>query len=152
MFIKDFLDDLKENKIKIYVDMDGVIADFDVGNPSGYDKKRPLYTSIDKLKKLSEEERYELHILSICRMKEGFEEKNSWLDKFAPFFKKENRHIIVRELNGFKESSKLKQEFVTNIERDGSKIVIIDDDIKVIRDILEKNEDVLILKDTALVD
>ncbi len=152
MFIKDFLDNLKEDKIKIYVDMDGVIADFDVGNPFGYDKKRPLITSIDKLKILSEDERYELHILSICRLKEGFEEKNYWLDKYAPFFKKENRHIIVRELNDFKESSKLKEEFVTNIERDSSKIVIIDDDIKVIREIREKNEDVLILKDTALVD
>ena len=90
--------------------------------------------------------------MSICRLKEGFEEKNYWLDKYAPFFKKENRHIIVRELNDFKESSKLKEEFVTNIERDSSKIVIIDDDIKVIREIREKNEDVLILKDTALVD
>ena len=29
--------------INMFVDMDGVIADYDVGFPSGYDKKRPLY-------------------------------------------------------------------------------------------------------------
>lgn len=35
----DYLKKFKDKRIKIYVDMDGVIADFDVGNPSEYEKK-----------------------------------------------------------------------------------------------------------------
>ena len=94
----------------------------------------------------------ELFILSVTRMNEGFEQKNNWLDKFAPFFKKENRIIISREANEFKPSKELKALYIKNIERDNSQIIIIDDDPSVIHEIKDKNEDVIILKDTALID
>ena len=51
-----------------------------------------------------------------------------------------------------KESKLLKTEFVSSIERDGSKIVIIDNDPSIIHTIRKENEDVILLKDTALVD
>ena len=38
------------------------------------------------------------------------------------------------------------------VERDGSVIVVIDDDPKNLRAIRQSNEDVVLLKDTALVD
>ena len=72
---------------------DGVIADFDVGNPKDYDKKRPLKDSITKLEEISKMLNVNMYILSITRMSSGIEEKNNWLDKFAPFFKKENSYI-----------------------------------------------------------
>lgn len=152
MFIIDFFEQFKGEKVKFFVDMDGVVADYDVGTPKDYDKKRPLYTSIKKLEKISKMENVELHILSIARYNSGLEEKNKWLDEFAPFFKKENRNIITRESNDMKESKVLKTEFVNNIERDGSKIVIIDDDPAILHTIRKENEDVILLKDTALVD
>ena len=88
MYFMDVIRKLKDNKIKIFVDMDGVIADYDVGNPSRYDIKRPLISNITKLEKVAKIERVELFILSVSRKNVGIEEKNIWLDKNAPFFKK----------------------------------------------------------------
>ena len=40
---------LKLKKIKLFVDMDGVVADYIFCSAQDYDKKRPLYDNIDKL-------------------------------------------------------------------------------------------------------
>lgn len=153
MFLKDFLKEFKDKKVKLYVDMDGVIAHYDVGVAAEFDTKRPLLSSIKKLKEISEMENIELYILSITRMDEGFNQKNEWLDKYAPFFKTENRVIISRESNDFKSSWDLKTEYLQSLKREkNSVIIVIDDDPLVLKKIGETNEDVIRLKDTALVD
>lgn len=152
MFIKEFLKQFDNNKIKIFVDMDGVIADYDFNKPNNYHLKRPLYESIKKLELLSNEENIELYILSITRKTEGYEQKNEWLDKYAPFFKKENRVIISREENNMLESSKLKSNYLKQYKRDGSVIVVIDDDPINLKEIHNSNNDIILLKDSALID
>ena len=152
MYLENYLKQYNGKKVKIFVDMDGVIADYDVGIAYSYDKKRPLYSSIDKLEKISKEDNIELFILSVTRMNVGYDEKQNWLDRYAPFFKKENRVIISREKHGFEETATLKANYIKNLERDGSVIVVIDDDPRIIKEIRELNEDVVLLKDTALVD
>ena len=152
MYIEDFLKQYKDYKIRLFVDMDGVIADYDVGNPKNYDKKRPLISSIEKLKEISKMDNIELYILSVSRMNEGVEQKNLWLDKYAPFFKKENRIIISREANEFINTSTIKERYITDLERDDSKIIVIDDDPKILKEIMNNNNDVILLKDTVLVD
>ena len=131
--------------------MDGVIVDFDVGNASEYDKKRPLLTNIDILREVAKNENVEMFILSITRLTIGREEKNIWLDKYVEFIKPENRYIISREENNFLPSKKLKKNFIKKIARDDSVIVIIDDDPAIIDEIRKANDDVYLLKDTALV-
>lgn len=152
MYLKDYLEQYKNKKIKMFVDMDGVIVDYVVGSTDDFDKRRPLTTSISKLKELNDEGNVELHILSVTRMDKGVKEKNVWLDKYAPIFEKENRVIISRESNDFKSSAELKSEYLNGVERDESVIVFIDDDPRVIKAVGELNKDVIILKDTALVD
>ena len=39
MYIKDYLEQFDGKKIKIFVDMDGVIADYVFGAPRDYNKK-----------------------------------------------------------------------------------------------------------------
>ena len=136
----------------VVVDMDGVIADYDVGVPSGYDLKRPLFTSLAKLEEISKMDNIELYVLSVTRMSEGIEQKNIWLDKYAPFFKKSNRVIISREANDFEQTDILKSEFVKKLKRDESVIIIIDDDPRILHRIKDENDDIVLLKDTALVD
>ena len=85
-------------------------------------------------------------------MKKGYEEKQIWLDRNAPFFKKENRIIITREENDFKASSSLKANYLKGLQRDDCVIVVIDDDPRVIKEIQDKNDDVVLLKDTVLID
>lgn len=152
MYLEDYLKKYNEKKVKMFVDMDGVIVDYDVGVAHSYDKKRPLYSSIEKLEKISKEDNIELFILSVTRMNEGYDEKQNWLDKYAPFFKRENRIIISREKHDFEGSATLKANYMKSVERDGSVIVVIDDDPRIIKAIRELNEDVVLLKDTVLVD
>lgn len=152
MYIIDYFEKLKNEKIKLYVDMDGVIADYDVGVAYEYEQKRPLYSNIEKLETISKMENVDINILSISRYTKGIDEKNRWLDKYAPFFEKDKRNIIARELNDMRLSTELKLEFVKGIERDGSKIIIIDDDPAVIHSIRKECDDVVLLKDSALVD
>lgn len=152
MYIEQVIRRYKNKKIKLYVDMDGVIADYEVGNASDFHLKRPLISNISKLEVISKINNVELFILSITRMDEGFEQKQMWLDKNAPFFKKENRVIISRESNEFINSDDLKAQYVKNLKRDGSLIIVIDDDPRVLFKIKELCEDVVLLKDTVLVD
>ena len=152
MYLENFLEQYKDKKVKMFVDMDGVIADFDFGNNGDYDKKRPLYSSIEKLERISKKDNIDLYIFSATRMNKGYDEKQYWLDKYAPFFKKENRVIISREKHDFVETATLKANYMKNVERDGSILVVIDDDPKNLRAIRQSNEDVVLLKDTALVD
>lgn len=150
MYLKEFLKQYN-NKIKLYIDMDGVIADYDFGIPKDYDKKRPLYDSIKKLEQISKLDNIELYILSITRMTEGRQEKNTWLDKYVPFIKKENRIIISREENDFESSSILKARYINNLKTTDT-IIVIDDDPRVLKEINNLNKNIILLKDTVLVD
>ena len=152
MYLENFLEKYNDKKVKMFVDMDGVIADFNFGEARNFDKKRPLYSSISKLENISKKDNVDLYIFSATRMNKGYDEKQYWLDKYAPFFKKENRVIISREKHDFLESSELKADYMKNVERDGSVLIVIDDDPKNLRAIRKLNDDVVLLKDTALID
>lgn len=152
MYFENCIKEFGDKKIKIFVDMDGVIADYIVGDAYNYHKKRPLYTNLQKLEEVSKLSNVELHILSVSRMDEGVAQKNEWLDKYAPFFKKEHRAIIPRESNNFKSSSELKSNYAKNIARDGSILIIIDDDCRILKILHEENNDIILYKDTVLVD
>lgn len=88
--LKEFVKNKKIDSLAIFVDMDGVIADYRFGeghniknNVKGtYLKKRPIYTTINNLKKINDEEEFNIYILSSCFFKEQADEKNKWLDKF----------------------------------------------------------------------
>ena len=152
MYLKNYLKQYKDQKIKLFVDMDGVIADYIFGNAKDYDKKRPLKDSIKKLEEISKMPNIELFIFSATRYNEGLEQKQWWLDTYAPFFKKDNRIIISREANDMIESSILKANYLKDYKRDNSLIIVIDDDPKNLKEISKTNEDVILLKDTVLVD
>ena len=152
MYIKEYLEQFKDERVKLFVDMDGVIADYIFGSPKDFDQKSPLFDSIKKLEEISKMPNIEMYIFSVTRYSEGLEQKDGWLDKYAPFFKKENRIVISREAKGMEETAKLKAEYLKNFKRDGSKMILIDDDPRVLVAVSNKNEDVILLKDTVLVD
>ena len=141
-----------KSDVELYIDMDGVIAAYDIGNnPYDFANKRPLTENIAKIEKVIEIENVTLHILSICREKHQIEDNNNWLDKNAPFFKQENRVIISRELHDWKSAKDLKMEFIKNLNKD-KKVVLVDDDNQILKTIHENLKDVIVLQDSELVD
>ncbi len=86
-------------KIAIFVDMDGVVADYRLGEgeniknnkPCVYLNKRPIYTTIKNLQIINEKINCEMYMLSSCLYKEQANEKQMWLTKYMPFIKDENK-------------------------------------------------------------
>ena len=148
MYLKEFLK--KYDKIKLFIDMDGVIADYNFGEAEHFDKKRPLYDSIKKLEAISKMDNIELYILSVTRKDIGINEKNIWLDKYVNFIKKENRIILSKEGKD-KSSAQLKSEYLKKIKTDDT-IIVIDDDPSILKEINKTNKNIVLLKDTVLVD
>ena len=122
----------KNKKTRIYVDMDGVIASYDIGKPYDFENKRPLTTNIKTLSKINNLENTELFILSICKKDSQIKEKNNWLDKYAPFFQKDNRIIISKESNPNLSSKELKLNYLKSLKTD-NQIILIDDDNEIIK-------------------
>ena len=153
MYFKSKIDEYKNEKLKIFVDMDGVVADYDMGGPKlDYSIKRPLNNNIKQIEEISHYENIEIYILSVTRHNEGINQKNIWLDKYMPFVKKENRILISREENDMKRSRYLKAEYLQSIVSDEYKIILIDDDPTIIDEVRNQVPSIITMKDTVLVD
>ena len=142
---------LVEQNIDLFVDMDGVIASYDFGKPLDFKKKRPLYSNIKILEEVSKLDGLNLYILSVCRKNYQIEEKNEWLDKYAPFFKEENRIILSKENTPDVTSPLLKLNFLKEF-KSNNKVVLVDDDNNILSIISKSLKNVVLLQDSELID
>ena len=158
MFIGDdmhFLEEInkyKDTNIKLFVDMDGCIADYEVNNAKEYDKKRPLLTNIKLLEQLSNKDNIEIYILSITRYNPGFEEKNTWLDEYVPFIDTDHRVIISREANNMVKSPVLKANYLKQYKDSKDTIILIDDDPRILEAVSDMEPNIKLYKDTVFID
>lgn len=153
MYFENYLNEFKNSKIKIFVDMDGTIVDYVVGDVINFEGRRPLTHSINNLKNINNNmENVEIYVLSVTRMNSGIKQKIEWIKKYASFIKEENIIILAREDNDFLTAKELKANYLEKYKNDDSIIIMIDDDKLVLDEIKEKNSNIILLKDTALVD
>ena len=139
------------NKIKLFIDMDGVIASYDFGKPLNFKTKRPLNTNIEVLRKVSSLQNVELFILSVCRKDFQIDDKNEWLDKNASFFKKENRFILSKESIPNVSSPNMKLQFLKRYKT-SDKMILVDDDNVVLSTISNGLNDIILFQDSELID
>lgn len=122
----------------IFVDMDGTIAAYqhlpldsfgciDFISGEYFKNSIPVYPIIDKLKKYKEKG-YNLYILSAIPDSICEKEKNEWLDKYCPFFEKENRFFIGNK----KYKNVMLRNLLNKMKIDKKDVTVIDDDHQVL--------------------
>lgn len=155
MYIKNKLKEYYPNEeINIFVDMDGVITDYNFGSSLDFKNKRPLFSNINILRRLNRDKLINLYILSICKTKEDIDDKNTWLDKYAPFFTKKRRYIISKSEYPHLSSKELKLHFLIEIINDLNlkNVCLIDDDNAILKYIKDSNLDIKLFQDSSIIE
>ena len=144
-----FIDKVKEikkenEKIAIFVDMDGTIAEYPVYQEENvakameeeYSKIEPVNYIINILKELSKIENIDLYILTLSKTIQISEEKIKWLKKYVDFIQEKNWIIITKELG---EYNKENRDFIKALKMQ-EKLpiydfeILLDDDHKVLKE------------------
>lgn len=143
----------KDEQLIIFVDMDGVIADYQFQEPLNFKNKRPIKTNIATFEQLSKLPNIELYILSICKKEYQVAEKKEWLNKYAPFFKEENIIIIFKDNNN-QSSKNLKHDFLKrfSLKETKKQIILIDDDNEILKYISKKLTSIHLFQDSSIID
>ena len=159
MYFEKYLEKFNGKKIDIYIDMDGVIADYDAlgflktkDKDDVYLNKRPIFTVIDILKEISNNENIKLNILSCTTRVNQKDGKYKWLNKYLNFIAEENINIIAREEKNYLKAAIVKKEFLKeNI--DINKVnIMIDDSHEVINEIIKLDLGIIPLHITSILD
>ncbi len=69
MKFEKYFENNKNKTIDLYVDMDGVLAEYDIGN-FDYNTIRPIKTIINRIKKINSFINVNIKILSVCKWNE----------------------------------------------------------------------------------
>lgn len=143
-----FLFENKDNIVDIYFDMDGVFAEYDIGN-FDYSTIRPIKSVINIMNNLRKDG-MNVKVLSVCKNNRIVDEKYKWIEKFVPFLKEEDLIFLSKEENVGIESCDLKSNYLKNINKNHINI-LIDDDSTVIKKVAKENEDVKVFHISSII-
>lgn len=148
MIINDIKKLAKENKVIVLFDMDGVLAEYGVGEkeriasnePNLFLNARPLFENIKKAKRISKIKNVTVGIQSNCQYKEQKQDKKTWLQKYVPFVSKEDINIIAYKDEEYDLSNKqaLKVNYIKEKYQNGEIVILIDDDHRIIKETLKQ--------------
>ena len=155
----NYLKQFNDKKINIYIDMDGVVADFDMlgfeekkDDPDVYLNKRPVQTIINILKDVNELNNVNLYILSVARCENQIPGKVKWLEKNMSFITKEQINILPRDTNDFKTAHDLKKIFLTGNTSKEEINIMIDDSHSVLYALNKLDLNIIPLHITSIMD
>lgn len=146
------LDEYKDKDITIYVDMDGVIAEYDIGN-FDYNTIRPLKSNIKRVEELIKKDNIKVKILTVCKTDKIVEEKIDWLKRNMSFFDINDVIFISKEQEEYKkvESQELKSNYLK--EHMNSTInILVDDDNSIIKYVRKNNRDLIVFQVSSWID
>lgn len=158
-YFKDYLSNYEGKQINIFIDMDGVVADYDAltfkyekDKDDAYLNKRPIFSTINVLKEVSLMDNVTLNILSCTKKDSQKEGKIIWLSKYMDFIEKENIYLISREEKNYLKACLIKSEFLQS-HYDKDKInIVIDDSHDVIKEIANLDLGIIPLHITSILD
>ena len=117
--MQKFMEKIKQiskgnEKIAIFVDMDGTIAVYNVYQDESVSKKmedeylkvEPVNYVINVLEQLDKLENVDIYILTLSRTLKITEQKKEWLRKNVPFVKENNWIIITKEINEYSKENR----------------------------------------------
>lgn len=145
------LEKYKNKDIDIYVDMDGVLAEYDIGN-FDYNTIRPLQSNIKRIKDLINNN-INIKILTICKNNKIIEEKKEWIKKHMSFFDLNNVIFISKEEEKYKDipSKILKSNYLKENINSNHINILIDDDNEIIKYII-KNNNIIVFQVSSWID
>lgn len=149
MNIYSIISKLTDNgEVHIYLDIDGVLANYNVGNLVDFKEKRILHNNVDSVKFLSTIPNVELYILSVCKDDIEKTSKNSFLDMNANFIMNDHRIFLNKDDKAIME---IKSDYLKGLNR-SNKIVYLDSDNSVLEYVKYNNNDIEVLHASELVD
>lgn len=152
-FIDKIKNEYPNKKINLYIDMDGVITDYDFPNTHSYIDRRPILTNIKTIKELAKLDNVVIYVLSICKQNNQIKEKNIWLDKHLEFIPNNHRHIISKEEHPHKQSKELKCEYLQQLSTKKNEIImLIDDDNEILKYIHQQNKNIILFQDSSIIE
>lgn len=150
-FIDKISNIYKTNKnIEIYIDMDGTIVELLFDKEGSYTKKgvylnkRPIIPVVNKLEEIKNKfPLIKFKILSCSKTNQMRNEKNEWLNIQMPYIKKEDRVIFSEEAGDYAREDRnlVKAEFINKNNGDDKIIILIDDDIEVLKGVQNLNKE-----------
>ncbi len=146
------IDKYIDSNITLYVDMDGVIAEYDIGN-FDYNTIRPLKSNIRRIKDLLNKG-INVKILTVCKSNKIIEEKINWIKKYMPFFDIEDVIFISKEekkYDGYS-SKELKSNYLKNHTEDNYINIVIDDDNSIVKYLIKNNKDIIVFQVSSWID
>lgn len=158
-YFVNYLNNFKDKKVNIYVDMDGVVADYDMlgfeenkDEDDVYLNKRAVTTTIKVLEEVNNLNNVNLYILSVSRNENQIPGKVKWLEKNMPFITKEQINILPREGNDFKPAHELKKIFLKGNTNPDEVNIMIDDSHSVLYTLHRSDINVIPLHITSILD
>lgn len=146
------IDRYKNEIIDIYVDMDGVIAEYDIGN-FDYNTIRPLKSNIKRIKELMDRD-INIKILTICKNNKIVDEKIDWIKKHMPFFDIDNVIFISKEDEKYSglSSKELKSEFLKSSVNYDNVNIVVDDDNEIVKYLVKNNKNIIVFQVSSWID
>lgn len=142
----DTINKYKDKAINLYVDMDGVISEYDIGN-FDYSTIRPLKSNIKRINELINKN-INVKILTICKSNLIINEKKDWIKKNMPFFDINNVIFISKEdeINYNFSSKELKSNYLQDNINNNHVNIVVDDDNEIIKYIVKNNPEVIVFQ------
>lgn len=149
MKILDYINENSDKTIDIYFDMDGVLAEYDIGT-FDYEFIRPMNTSINFVKGLLDYKNINIYVLSVCKTDNIVNQKIEWFKKYMDFLNKDNIILLSKENKDINSDEYKSNYLKENINKSHLNIVV-DDDIRIIKSIKENNKEIAIFHVSSII-